>query len=566
MSDRKDKRSFKRYKIQTEISISSKDKSYKAYTTNYSPKGIGFYIDNSPPMTTGPDVYFTVKELNLSDKGRIVWSEKDNKILKGGIERKNIAGLLKHYQLSDIFMDLQKSMKNGILDFTNKGIIKRIFIKNGDMIYATSNSEEDRFIEVLLNSQKISLDQYYQVINFSKKNGKSHGSALIELKFLKPNELIDAVKQQVEQIIISLFQWENGKFSFIEGPVISDNMIKLKLSTANLIYRGIKRITNIAMINRLMPPKNSILCYSSDPIDLFQDLKLDKDDREILHRIDGKKRIRDIIAESGKDTFQTIKTIYALLNTHLITVKEKDDISEQVSMEDEFLQNDHKNIDKEFIEKVESLYNQLDYLDYYSFLGIPKWATVDKIKKAYYQAAKEFHPDRHLTIQSDTLKSKLNSIFSHLNEIYKVLSNPSARIKYDESLSGTASRVQFNNREMAKLRFHEGEIAYKNGDFSKARELFGQAVYFDSSIANYHYYLGLAYIKENQFHQAVKSIDQAIKLDPIKAEYIAELGHVYMKLGFALRAKSTFEKALKIQSSCKRAQEGLSQLNSNKNL
>ncbi len=561
MSEQKDKREFKRYKTRTEILIKSKDISCKAFTTDYSLEGIGFCIDNSPPITLGPVVSFNIKELNLNESGQIIWSKKDKAIITGGIKRKNISGMLRHYPLADIFMDLQRSMKNGILDITNQNTIKKVFIKNGDIIYATSNAEEDRFIEVLLGSGRITIDQYYQVVNLSKQKNKSHGSVLVELGFLKPADIIDAVKLQVEKIILSLFQSLDGKFSFVEGPVVTDHMIQLKLSTANLIYRGIKQMTNISMINKLMPSKDSILCYSSDPIDLFQDLKLDENDREILHKIDGKKSINAIIVESGKDTFQIAKTIYALLNTRVITIKESNQPAEQVNMEDEILKNDLENIDNEFIEKVEYLFKRLENIDYYSFLGVPKWATLDSIKKAYYKAAKEYHPDRHLSIQSDDFKTKLNSIFSHLTEVYKVLSNPSERIKYDEGLSSEPSPIHLSNSDMAKIRFQEGEIAYKKGSYAEARELFGQAVYLDSSVPAYHYYLGLSYNQEKQFHQAVKSINQAIKLNPSNAEYLAELGYLYIKLGFPLRAKSTFEKAVKLNSSCKRAQEGLRQLN-----
>ncbi len=562
MSEKKDKREFKRYKFKTDISISSKDESWSASTTDYSLKGIGFCIDNSPPITTGSGVSFNIKELNLNEPGQIIWSKKDGTTITGGIERKNISGMLRHYPLADIFMDLQRSMRNGILHVINQNTTKRIFIKNGDIVYATSNAEEDRFIEVLLSSKRITIDQYYQIINISKQKNKSHGSTIVELGILKPAEIIDSIKQQVEQIILSLFQWENGKFSFVEGPVITEHIIHLKLSTANLIYRGTRQINNIAMINRMMPPKNSVLCYSSDPIDLFQDLKLDENDRRILHRIDGKKSINAIIAESGKDSFQTVKTIYALLSTRVITIKENNQTSEQADMEDEILKNDLKNIDNEFIEKVEYLFQRLDNIDHYSFLGVPKWATLDSIKKAYYRAAKEYHPDRHLSIQSDDFKTKLNSIFSHLTAVYKVLSSPSERIKYDEGLSSKSAQIHLDNSDLAKIRFQEGETAYKKGAFSEARELFGQAVYLDSSVPAYHYHLGLVYNQEKQFQQAVKSISQAIKLDPFNAEYLAELGYLYIKLGFPLRAKSTFEKALKINSSCKRAKEGLHQLNS----
>ena len=67
---------------------------------------------------------------------------------------------------------MHRSEKNGILEVSKDRSIKKIYIRNGDMVYATSNMAGDRFIEVLLHTGKITDDQYYQVINISKKAEK----------------------------------------------------------------------------------------------------------------------------------------------------------------------------------------------------------------------------------------------------------------------------------------------------------------------------------------------------------------------------------------------------------
>ena len=558
MSAKKTKRLHKRYKHKTDVLLSIKDTSYNATITDYSLKGIGFALDTLPPVTIGSDVHFLIKELQVEGDGKIIWSQKDNTHFMGGIERKSIYGELQHFPLADILLDLQRSEKTGVLEISTDTIRKKIYIKNGDMVYATSNKEEDRFIEILLHTNKITIDQYYQVLDISKKKEKSHGSVLVELGLLKPEDLILAIREQVEQIIMNLFQWESGKFAFLDEAVVSDKLIQMQLSAANLIYRGIKSIKNITSLTRAMPPSDTVLCFSDDPLNLFRDIGFDKTDKEVLSLIDGKRSIHDILSGSPLDNMQTMKIIYALINTRMIDTKKKD-FSETVIRE-EILKEQESQVDRDFIAKVEALSRDLDYTDYYSLLGVEKTATIDRIKKAYYKAAKEFHPDKHLQLPSDNLKTRLDTLFSHFNEIYKILSDPRKRKKYDTSLSVKPARPQSSNAELARTKFLQGEQAFRSGAYTEAKELFGQAMYLDSSVAAYYFGMGLVFEKEKNFSEAAKSIGQAVRLDPFNPDYLAELGYVYLSLGFSLRAKSTFEKVLKLDPSNRRAAEGLQKI------
>ncbi len=555
MSAKKNKRLYKRYKHKGELVLSTKDATYTATITDYSLKGIGFYCDAPPPVTVDSDVHFVIKQLHVEGDGKIIWAQGDNAHCTGGIERKTIFGELQHFPVADILLDLQRSEKNGILEISADQIIRKIYIKNGDMVYATSTKEEDRFIEILLRTDKITIDQYYQVLDISKKNGKSHGSVLVELGLLKPEHLILAVREQVEQIILSLFRFESGNFLFLEGPVVSDKLIQMKLSAADLIYRGIKNSRNISSITRAMPPSDTILGYSDDPMNLFQDIGMENTDKQILSLIDGKRSIHDILSGSPLDNVQTLKILYALINTRLVDRTEKD-FAETVIRE-EILKEQPSEVDPDFIARVEDVYKKFDSTDFYSLLGVEKRANLDTIKKAYYKAAREFHPDRHLQMPADDLKTKLNTLFSHFNEIYKVLSNPAERKKYDASLSVKPARLQSSNAELARIKFLEGEKAFRKGAYKEAKELFGQATYLDSTVAAYYFGMGLVFQKEKNFSEAGKLIGQAVRLDPFNSEYLAELGHVYLSLGFSLRAKSTFEKVLTFDPSNRRAAEGL---------
>ncbi len=68
----------------------------------------------------------------------------------------------------------------------------------------------------------------------------------------------------------------------------------------------------------------------------------------------------------------------------------------------------------------------MDFVDYYSTLGVTKDASADSIKKAYRKLARKYHPDVN---PNDAGAGKK---FQQLNEANEVLSDPEKRKKYDQ--------------------------------------------------------------------------------------------------------------------------------------
>ena len=68
----------------------------------------------------------------------------------------------------------------------------------------------------------------------------------------------------------------------------------------------------------------------------------------------------------------------------------------------------------------------MDFIDYYSILGVSKTATQDEIRTAYRKLARKHHPDLNPN------DKEANKKFQQINEANEVLSDPDKRKKYDQ--------------------------------------------------------------------------------------------------------------------------------------
>lgn len=78
--------------------------------------------------------------------------------------------------------------------------------------------------------------------------------------------------------------------------------------------------------------------------------------------------------------------------------------------------------------EIEEFENELNFeINYYEILGIEKNSSIEEIKKAYRQKAKEWHPDI-------CKKDNAEEMFKQINQAFKILKNEEKRKEYDESL------------------------------------------------------------------------------------------------------------------------------------
>jgi len=231
-----------------------------------------------------------------------------------------LSGRLRDERLPRILTRLQRLKKTGALVIRRNDQQRTIFIKDGDIIFAASKYQDDWLGEVLLKLGKITLKQYDAASEVTRATQKRFGTVLVEQGGLTPKDLFWAVGHQVKEIILSLFTWLDGEYVFEEGPLPAQEVITLRMSTGNLILDGIRRINDFTRLRNELPPMNSILQITTDPLILFQDIKLTELERKTLSHFDGRNTLYEVIGQSELPVFDTLKLIYFYWSVGLIEI------------------------------------------------------------------------------------------------------------------------------------------------------------------------------------------------------------------------------------------------------
>jgi hypothetical protein len=145
---------------------------------------------------------------------------------------------------ASVLSAIHEARRSGLILVRQRQHEKSIYLDAGEVVFASSNQAVDRLGECLLRSGAITLEELRAAERVFKP-GDRFGRVLVECGVLTPRELWNGVRNQVEEIVRSLFGAPNGRLWFWEGDIRPDNVVRLSLETSRLIAEGQQRCAEL---------------------------------------------------------------------------------------------------------------------------------------------------------------------------------------------------------------------------------------------------------------------------------------------------------------------------------
>jgi hypothetical protein len=227
-------------------------------------------------------------------------------------------GQLSQLPLPDLLQHLRLSKGTGILSVVAGGARKALYVKEGRVVFASSNLPNDRLGEILIREGKITVEEYDTSIKAISK-GKRQGKVLVEMGALSPKDLWEGVQFQVREVVYSIFQWDDGNFHFEESTLPEKERITVDLDIVDLILAGVRRVDANGSLQSRYPEGALLLeLVTTERAD-----GLEPYEGHVYNLVDGERSVVEICRESEIGDNETLKVLYALLCTGLVRVKGK---------------------------------------------------------------------------------------------------------------------------------------------------------------------------------------------------------------------------------------------------
>lgn len=227
-----------------------------------------------------------------------------------------MSGVLGELSIPDLLSFFNMFRKTGILHFELKGGSKALYFQQGEIVFATSTFAAEDLGEILFALGKIEREAL-QEIRQSLRGRTTLGKLLVERGAVSPKDLWLAARSQVENIAYHLFTEQSGGFYFVDCSPDAEQLLRLSMSTQNIIMEGLRRLDEKALYMR------RIISFDYYPISTGRDYaELEHNEVRLLNAAEtGQSSAFDLFRKTGLSEFNGMRILYALLEKGLVQME-----------------------------------------------------------------------------------------------------------------------------------------------------------------------------------------------------------------------------------------------------
>lgn len=229
-----------------------------------------------------------------------------------------LSGDLATMGLEDIFQLLAVGKKTGVLELKGTLHTKRVAFHEGLITSIWSSDSREYLGQYLLAYNRITEDQLREALEAQEDEQQLLGRILVNRQFVTEAEVRRIMQLKVEESIFDTFLWSVGSFEFHDGAGSHQKSMLLSLDVIGIVLEGARRQDDWKRIRKVVKGGDAIL--SPIPEAIAERLPLASDDAYVLARLDGIKRVDQLVIEIRMPEYKVNRLLFDLYEKGLVRI------------------------------------------------------------------------------------------------------------------------------------------------------------------------------------------------------------------------------------------------------
>jgi hypothetical protein len=190
---------------------------------------------------------------------------------------------------------------------------KVVYFRNGMPVYVRSNLVRECLGQLLVANDIVTPHARNVSVQRMRAGEGRQGAILLAMGALEPEQLRDALAEQLRTKLFDLFRWDTGEFRFTTRVPPPPEVVTLELGLAEIVFEGVvRRMTPARLLALLEPKLDAYVIPSTDRMTRFLRLDLVAEARHVLRALDGTQRLRALLAFAGQRPGAAAQLVYAM--------------------------------------------------------------------------------------------------------------------------------------------------------------------------------------------------------------------------------------------------------------
>ncbi|MEE9617714.1 MAG: DUF4388 domain-containing protein [Anaerolineae bacterium] len=230
-----------------------------------------------------------------------------------------LKGNLRDFNATQLLNLINLARKTGTLAIDTRETQSRLCFKEGKLVYATLDGQDDHLAAILHRAGKITEEQARAIqARASARSDKELGVLLINAGYVSQDDIVQSIHTYILNNIYRLFTWSEGTFRFESNRLPFEDRITVPIDLENVIMEGSRRLKEWEQLQEELPNLDVALKFAERPQARLRNISLSVEEWRVVSFINPRNTIRQIAQYNNMSDFQIRKIVYGLLQAGLV--------------------------------------------------------------------------------------------------------------------------------------------------------------------------------------------------------------------------------------------------------